>query len=93
MDDTLQIKLKLGTRALQMAVKRDDEVLYRGAERLINERFNYYSNHYPALGSEMYLTMLALDVAVRLKAVERDADPRPAMERIEGLIKEVEQVL
>lgn len=91
--DSLQIRLKLGSRPLTMMVRRADEELYRAAERLINERFSYYSNHYPAQGSEMYLTMMALDVAVQLKAIERDSDPRPAMERIDTLIREVEQVL
>lgn len=91
--DTLSIKLRLGTRTLPMTVKREDEILYRGAEKLMNERFSFYASRYPSLGAEMYLTMMALDIAVRLKAVERDNDPKPMMAALEALVSDVEQAL
>lgn len=91
--DTLSINLKLGTQSLPMTVNREDEILYRDAEKLINERFNFYTTRYPQLGQNMYLTMMALDVAVRLKATERTADPKPMNERMEALIRDLEQAL
>ncbi len=91
--DTLSITLKLGSHKLPMVISREDEILYREAEKLINERFNYYATRYPKLGAEMYLTMMALDVAVKLKGTERNANPKPLMDRLEALLTDVEQAL
>lgn len=91
--DTLSITLKLGGQMLKMTVNRADEVLYRDAEKLINQRFNYYADNYPRLGDEMYLTMMALDVAVQLKSKERDANLGPIMDTLKGLVADIEDSL
>lgn len=93
MEETLSITLKLGSRILPMTVRREDEILYREAEKLINQRFSYYATKYPQQGNEMYLTMMALDVALQLKTAERDADPQPVLQRLGSLVTEVEEVL
>ena len=92
-DDTLSITLKLGTQILPMTVARKDEIIYRDAEKLINQRFSYYTAHYPRLGNEMYLTMMALDIAVQLKGMERDTDPEPMLEALKGMLGELETAL
>lgn len=92
-DDTLSITLKLGSQILQMTVTRDDEIIYREAEKLINQRFAYYATRYPKLGNEMYLTMMALDVAVQLKGIERDTDPEPMLGALRGMLGEIEAAL
>lgn len=90
---TLSITLKLGTRTLPMTVLREDEYLYREAEKLINSRFAYYANRYPNQGNEMYLTMMALDIAVRLKRLEVEDSPEPMIEALSGILAEVERAL
>lgn len=92
-DDTLSITLKLGSQILPMTVARKDEIIYRDAEKLINQRFAYYTSMYPNLGNEMYLFMMALDVAVQLKGVEREADPQPMLEALKGMVGELESAL
>lgn len=92
-DDTLSITLKLGSQILPMTVARKDEFIYREAEKLINQRFAYYTAHYPRLGNELYLTMMALDIAVQLKGMERDTDPKPMLEALQGMLGELEGAL
>ena len=75
---------------MHMTVKREDEILYRDAEKLINQRFAYYANKYPKQGNELYLTMMALDVAVQLKSMERDTDSKPMVDALSGIIGEIE---
>lgn len=89
--DTLSITLKLGGQVLPMTVKREDEKLYRDAEKLINQRFSYYANTYPQRGNEMYLTMMALDIAVQLKSAESNLGP--VTDVLKGLVDEIESSL
>ena len=91
--DPLSITLKFGNRVLPMVVERSDEYIYREAEKLINGRFSYYASKYPNQGNEMYLLMMALDVAVRLKRVETNVDPAPLEKALSALVAEVEQSL
>ncbi len=92
-DDTLSITLKLGSQTMPMTIARKDEIIYRDAEKLINQRFAYYTTKYPRLGNEMYLTMMALDVAVQLKGIERDRDPQPMLDALQGMLGELESAI
>lgn len=91
--DKLSITLKFGKRVMPMVVAREDEYIYREAEKLINNRFNFYASKYPNQGDEMYMLMMALDVAVRLKRMEEENDPVPVEDAIKALITKVEQSL
>ncbi|MBO4612747.1 MAG: cell division protein ZapA [Bacteroidaceae bacterium] len=93
LSDPLSITLKFGTRTLPMVVERSDEYIYREAEKLINSRFSYYASKYPHQGNEMYLLMMALDVAVRLKRIENETDSEPIQKALAALVEEVEQAL
>ncbi len=89
--DTLSITLKLGGQILPMTINRKDEEYYREAEKLINQRFNYYANSYPRMGNEMYLTMTALEIAVQLKSVEGEAGV--GLDSIKELVADIEKAL
>jgi len=89
----LQITLKIGTRPFPMNVARADEYFYREAEKLINERYRYYADRYPAQGNDTYLMMAMLDIAVKHKRLESEADSSPVVTALESLLSEVEEVL
>lgn len=93
LSDPLSITLKFGNRILPMMVERSDEYIYREAEKLINSRFSYYASKYPNQGNEMYLLMMALDVAVRFKRMETANDPAPIEKALSALVGEVEKAL
>jgi len=93
LSDPLSITLKFGSRSLPMVVERSDEYIYREAEKLINNRFSYYASKYPNQGNEMYMLMMSLDVAVRLKRLEQETDHAPLEKALSTLLDEVEQAL
>lgn len=88
--DTLSITLKLGGRILPMTIKREEEKFYRDAEELFNQRFTYYANKYPSLGNELYLTMMALDIAVQLKRQEHESNLGELSKVLQELVGEIE---
>ena len=93
MDDTLSITLHFGSWTLPMTIKRDEEYVYRQAEKLIKERFNFYTNSYPGQNTEMYLVMTILDIAVQSKRQEAEGDAEPILQMICPLLSEVEAAL
>ena len=93
MDDTLSITLHFGSWTLPMTIKRDAEYVYRQAEKLIKERFNFYTNSYPGQNTEMYLVMTILDIAVQSKRQEAEGDAEPILQLIRPLLSEVEAAL
>ncbi len=93
MDDTLSITLHFGSWTLPMTIKRDEEYVYRQAEKLIKERFNFYTSSYPGQNTEMYLVMTILDIAVQSKRQETNYDAQPIMDVLSPLLSEVEAAL
>lgn len=93
MDDTLSITLRFGSWTMPMTVRRDEEYIYRQAEKLIKERFNFYTSSYPGQNSEMYLVMTLLDIAVQSKKNEMEVDAEPILSRLRPLLSEVEAAL
>lgn len=93
MDDTLSITLHFGSWTLPMTIKRDEEYVCRQAEKLIKERFNFYTNSYPGQNTEMYLVMTILDIAVQSKRQEAEGDAEPILQLIRPLLSEVEAAL
>lgn len=91
--DTLSITLKFGSWTLPMTIRRSDEYVYRQAEKLIKERYNYYTGSYPNQSTEMYLVMSILDIAVRYKNQETASDSQPIMDRLQSLLVELESAL
>lgn len=93
MDDTLSITLHFGSWTLPMTIRRDEEYIYRQAEKLIKERFSFYQGSYPGQNTEMYLVMTILDIAVQSKRQETEGDAEPIIGLLKPLLSEVEAAL
>lgn len=87
------ITIKFGSWTLPMSVPRQDEHFYREAERLMKERYSFYTNNYKGQSTEMYLVMTLLDITVRLQRTKEHGDPTPLLEKLQPLIDEIEGVL
>ena len=93
MDDTLPITLRFGSLTMPMTIKREDEYVYRQAEKLIKERFNLYTMNYPGKNTELYLGMALVEIAVKYKQQETSFDTQPIVELLRPLLSEVEKAL
>lgn len=86
----LKITIRLGKMLFPITIKRREEEVYRAAEKLINERLNFYAGKYQHQGDETYMAMAMLDIAVSLKKDEQRKDTTPVMEKITALLQEIE---
>ncbi len=91
--DTFQITLKLGAQNFPITIRREEEIYYRDAEKLINQRYSYYANHYPGQSVTTYLLMTLLDVAVKLQKQEATGNLQPIMATLNGLVNELDSAL
>lgn len=73
MSDKFNIQLTVGSKLFSIAVPREQEIIYREAAKMINMKLQQYINNFPDQKKEDYLTMVLLDVAVKLTA-EQDID-------------------
>lgn len=93
MEDKQHITIRFGSMDLPMTVLRKDEHLYREAEKLIKERYAFYTNNYKGLQKDRYMFMTMLDIAVRLQTVVEHNDTSSLVARISPLLQEIEQAL
>ena len=91
--DTLSITLRFGSWTLPMTILREEEYMYRQAEKLVRERFSFYTNNYPGQKTDMYLVMTILDVALMVKKQENSMDSEPVISRLTPLLEEFESAL
>ena len=91
--DKQKIVIKFGSWELPMTVNRSDEHLYRQAEKLIKDRFAFYTGNYKGLATERYMVMCMLDIAVRLAHSQEAGDQTPIVQELEPLISEIEKAL
>ena len=88
--ENLKITIRLGKMLFPITVKRREEEIYRAAEKLINERLNFYAGKYQHQGDETYMARAILDIAVALKKDEQKKDASPLMEKVTTLLQEIE---
>lgn len=93
MADLQRIRLKIGTLDIPLNVNREEEPYYREAERLIKERYAFYTTNYPNQSSEMYYTMTMLDIAVMAQRTRHSVDLGPITDRLETLLKDLDKTL
>lgn len=86
----LRITIRLGKMLFPITIKRREEEVYRAAEKLINERLNFYAGKYQHQGDETYMAMAILDIAVALKKDEQKKDTAPLMDKVNTLLQEIE---
>ncbi|MBR1468202.1 MAG: cell division protein ZapA [Bacteroidaceae bacterium] len=92
-NDKQNITIRFGSWDLPMTVQRKDEHLYREAEKIMKERYAFYTKTYKGLATERYMIMSMLDIAVRLAHSKENGDTTPIIAAIGPLVEEIETVL
>lgn len=93
MEDKQKITIRFGSWDLQMTVLRKDEHLYREAEKLMKERYAFYTRNYKGLATERYMVMCMLDIAVRLQHALENNNNEKLVEKLTPLLEEIEKKL
>ncbi len=83
------IQLRIDNQIYPVNIRRDQEEIYREAERRINDKLNLYKEKFPNQEKEQYLYMTLLDLGVRLIQSERRNDTEPYKSVMSKLTAEI----
>lgn len=92
-NNTLRIHLVIGGFRFPMTIARDDEELYRKAEKLAVNCLEEYQKQYPQRSSEELLTLVAFRLAVATLKMHMSQDVTPMAERLKALDAELDELL
>lgn len=80
---TINVKIN-GTR-LPLTIHREDEILYRDAEKIVNHYIEKYSKDYSGKSMEEILIYTAYQMAVLVAKQQYHQDVEPLAEKVEKL--------
>ena len=92
-DKMMRITLLIDCQRYPLNIRREDEILYREAAKLIDKTLNKYRNWMPVLDSNKHWAMAALELAFNNVATKDKNDTKPYLEKLEELSKELESII
>lgn len=92
-EELFRIHIQIGGFRLPLDVKREDEEIYRKAERLVVRILDEYQKQYSQRPSEEILVLVAYRLAVTMSKQNINQDLVPLAERIKNLDDELSLLL
>lgn len=92
-DNTLLINVQIGGLRLPLRIPRQDEELYRRAEKKLVARLTEYQKKYAQRSYEEILILVAYQFAVMVSKQEFAEDIVPIAQRIQSLDDELKALL
>lgn len=93
MDDRMKINLLIDCQKYPLNIRREDELLYRDAAKLIDKTLNKYREWKPELSSNQHWAMAALELAYAYISNKDKNDTQPYLRKLEELTKELDNVI
>ena len=78
---------------MPLVIPREDEELYRDAEKLLNNYLNKYQERFNQRSMEEILTLVAYQLAVIITKQDRNMDVAPLAIKIQEINKELTELL
>jgi len=92
--DKLHIRLHVYDEEVDVVIRREDEIYYREAAKLITQRYNAYAQHYKGRKSDHTIALMALiDIALLYQKEHDHNDTLPYDNVLERLTAEMEHAL
>lgn len=91
--DVFTINILLNGMRMPLKIRREDEEIYRNAEKIVNKYLEQYRTQFSQRSMEEILTLVAFQVAVVLAKQNKNQDINPLAEKIEELNKELKELL
>ena len=85
MDDKLKIHLQIDRERYPLVISREEEIFYREAAKMIDNKLNKYRSLYPNLGTMKHWTMVTLELAYENAKIKDSVDTSPYTEKIKQL--------
>jgi cell division protein ZapA len=93
MDDRMKINLLIDCQKYPLNIRREDELLYRDAAKLIDKTLNKYREWKPDLSSNQHWAMAALELAYAFISNKDKNDTQPYLRKLEELTRELDNVI
>ncbi|MHB9055896.1 MAG: cell division protein ZapA [Paludibacteraceae bacterium] len=91
--DIFTINILLNGVRMPLRVRREDEEIYRNAEKIVNKYLEQYRRQFSQRSMEEILTLVAYQLAVIVSKQETNQDISPLAEKVEQLNKELKKLL
>ncbi len=91
--DVFTINILLNGVRMPLKIRREDEEIYRNAEKIVNKYLEQYRTQFSQRSMEEILTLVVFQVAVVLAKQNKNQDINPLAEKIEELNKELKELL
>lgn len=86
------INILLNGVRMPLNIRREDEEIYRNAEKLVNKYLEQYRKKFSQRSMEEILTIVAYQVAVIASRQDMNQDIDPLAEKIKELNKELKEL-
>ena len=78
---------------MPLNIRREDEEIYRNAEKIVNKYHEQYRRQFSQRSMEEILTLVAYQLAVIISKQKTNQDEAPMADKIEELNKELKKLL
>ncbi|MBP8903252.1 MAG: cell division protein ZapA [Paludibacteraceae bacterium] len=92
-DDVFSINILLNGVRMPLNIRREDEEIYRNAEKIVNKYLEQYRRQFSQRSMEEILTLVAYQLAVIISKQKTNQDEAPMADKIEELNKELKKLL
>ncbi len=92
-ENKLRIHTVIGGFRFPMIIDREDEEIYRNAEKQVNRYIDDYQKQYLNLSAEEIRSLVAFQLAVVIYKTETNQSIDPVIEKIQSLDNEFEKIL
>lgn len=92
-NDSFLINVNISGLKLPLRIAREDEELYRRAEKLLVKKLEHFRRIYHQRKNEDILTLVAFDLAIAASMQEFAEDIVPLAEKIKTLDEELKELL
>ena len=89
----MKINLLIDCQPYPLNIRREDELLYRDAAKLIDKTLNKYREWMPNFDANKHWAMAALELAFNNISMKDKNDTKPYLEKLEELTKESDSYL
>jgi len=91
--DIFTINILINGVRMPLKIKREDEELYRNAEKIVNKYLEQYRNQLNQRSMEEILTIVAYQLAVIVSKQNTSQDLVPLVEKMKEINREVKELL
>ncbi len=92
-EDKFKITITLSGEKFALMVNREEEIIYRRAEQMLNREYLYLAKRYGESSRESLFTMLAYEVMVGFERGSRAVDREEVAQRLATLSQRIDDAM